>query len=134
MSQFKLAEPDEQIYAQLSSRFGEFNAAHSTWNWQSYCIFQQVAERIVAGGRGIINMGALEVRGLWVDENLRGKGIGMQILEQIEQEARKRGATKSMLYTYDWQAESFYERAGYEVYSRFDYPDGFQRIDLQKSL
>lgn len=131
---FDLAEPDDKIYAELSSRFTEYNSAHSTWHHQSYCIFQQVDDHIVAGGRGIINMGALEVRGLWVDENLRGGGIGIHLLTAIENEARNRGATKAMLYTFSWQAERFYERAGYSAFSRFDYPDGFQRIDLQKAL
>ncbi len=131
---FDKAEPDDAIYAELSGRFTEYNSAHSTWNCQTFCIFHETGNRIVAGGRGIINMGALEVRGLWVDENLRGNGIGAQLLTTIENEARSRGATKAMLYTYDWQAEKFYQRAGYSEFSRFDYPDGFQRIDLQKML
>lgn len=133
-AKFELIEPDNETYAELSGRFGEYNSAHSTWKWQSYCIVQQVGDRIVAGGRGIINMGALEVRGLWVDENMRGGGVGALLLTAIENEARRRGATKAMLYTFSWQAELFYQRAGYSVFSRFDYPDGFQRIDLQKDL
>ena len=133
-SRFELVEPDNETYAELSGRFSEYNSAHSTWNWQSYCIIQQVEGYIVAGGRGIINMGALEVRGLWVDEELRGSGIGSELLCAIENEARSRGVTKAMLYTFSWQAEKFYERAGYSVFSRFDYPDGFQRIDFQKEL
>ena len=131
---FNLVEPDDNIYAELSSRFGEYNSAHSTWNWQSYCVIYQVKEKTVAGGRGIINMGALEVRSLWVDENLRGDGIGGRLLTAIENEARKRGATRAMLYTYNWQAQKFYERAGYAVFSQFEFPDGFQRIDFQKEL
>ena len=88
----------------------------------------------MAGGRGIINMGALEVQGLWVDEKLRGSGIGTQLLIAIENEARNRGAKRAMLYTFSWQAQKFYERVGYSEFSRFNYPDGFQRIDLQKEL
>ena len=79
-------------------------------------------------------MGALEVRGLWVDETLRGTGLGSQILAAIENEARHRGASRAMLYTYNWQAQTFYEKVGYAVFSTFDYPDGFQRIDMQKEL
>jgi len=79
-------------------------------------------------------MGALEVRGLWVDSHLRGQGLGETILFAIENEARKRGASRAMLYTYSWQAEVFYKRMGYSEYSRFTYPDGPERIDLKKEL
>lgn len=134
MDTFDLVEPDDEIYAALSGRFRAYNASQSSWNWQSFCLVHRVDGKIVAGGRGIINMGALEVRGLWVDEALRGGGIGTQLLVAIETEGRKRGATRAMLFTYSWQAQSFYQRAGYAEFSRFNYPDGFQRIDLQKEL
>ena len=105
--EFDLAEPDDEIFATLAARFSEYNASFSTWNRQSFCIFQRVDNRIVAGGRGIVNMGALEVRGLRVDESLRGRGIGAKLLAAIEHEARSRGASKAMLYTCSWQAEAF---------------------------
>ena len=130
----EIINDDDDVYAELSNRFGAYNASYSTWNWQSYCIVRRVEDKVVAGGRGIINMGALEIRGLWVDEHLRGTGLGSEILLAIEDEARLRGASRAMLYTYSWQAQSFYEKAGYTVFSMFDYPDGFQRIDMQKEL
>ena len=134
MNELVLIEPDEEAYAELSGRFAEYNAAHSTWDWKSYSYVFIQGGNIVAGGRGIINMGALEVRGLWVDHVLRGQGLGEKILFAIEDEARRRGATRAMLYTFSWQAQSFYERLGYTVFSRFKYPDGPERIDLQKEL
>ena len=69
-----------------------------------------------------------------MDEALRGQGLGEEILCAIEAEARRRGATRAMLYTYSWQALGFYERLGYRAFSRFQYPDGPERIDLQKEL
>ena len=132
--EFELIEPDEDIYADLSGRFAAYNAANSTYNFKSFSLVLREGKNIVAGGRGIINMGALEVRGLWVDEALRGTGIGMRLLTAIENEARNRGATRAMLYTYSWQAESFYARAGYREFARFNYPDGEARIDMQKEL
>lgn len=134
MSELALIEPDDRIYAELSGHFSEYNANHSSWNCQTYCIIQQIEGKTVAGGRGIVNMGALEVRGLWVDETLRGSGLGSRILNAIEDEARRRSASRAMLFTYSWQAQAFYEKAGYAVFSTFDYPDGYQRIDLQKEL
>lgn len=134
MSNLELVEPDDEAYAALSAKFADYNAAHATWDWRSYSFVLVKEGSIVAGGRGILNMGALEVRGLWVDEALRGQGLGEEILTAIEEEARRRGATRAMLYTYSWQALSFYERLGYREFSRFQYPDGPERIDLQKEL
>lgn len=134
MTDFELIEADATIYAELSGRFGEYNASHSSWNCQTYCIIHQVDGKTVAGGRGIVNMGALEVRGLWIDEELRGNSLGSKILAAIEDEARHRGASRAMLFTYSWQAQAFYEKVGYAVFSTFDYPDGYQRVDMQKEL
>ena len=104
MHNFDLIEPDEEVYANFSGRFAAYNSAHSTWSLKSYSFVLNNKKNIVAGGRGIINMGALEVRGLWVDDSLRHQGIGRQLMELIEKEAVKRGARRAMLYTYSWQA------------------------------
>jgi len=134
LRKLKLIDADEEVYAELSARFNTYNAAHSTWDWNSFTYILTNHEKIVAGGRGIINMGALEVRGLWVDEPLRNQGIGASVMQAIEEEARNRGARRAMLYTYTWQAQGFYESLGYKVFSRFSYPDGPERIDMQKEL
>ncbi len=134
MIEIELVDPDEDTYSQWSSRFTNYNSSNSTWNWKSYSCIVRSGNRMVAGGRGITNMGALEVRGLWVDEHLRGQGIGEKILTAIENEARDRGASRAMLYTYTWQAENFYRRMGYIEFSRFTYPDGPERIDMKKEL
>ena len=74
------------------------------------------------------------MRGLWVDPDLRGSGIGRRLLMAIEDEARRRGAKAAMLYTYSWQAEPFYAAQGYRTYARFDFPDGHYRVDMKKVL
>jgi GNAT superfamily N-acetyltransferase len=127
-------EPDETAYADYSARFGRYNQDGSGWKVQTYSFVLREGGRITAGGRGHVYLGALEIRGLWVDDTLRGNGIGSGLLLAIEQEARKRGASKAMLYTYSWQAEAFYRSHGYNEYARFDFPEGHYRIDMQKSL
>lgn len=134
MAPFELIEPDDAVYADLSSRFAAYNAQRSSYDFRSFSIIQRAGDRIIAGGRGIINMGALEIRGLWVDEELRGQGTGEALMQALEDEARRRGATRAMLYTYSFQAQGFYEKLGYRPFGRFDYPDGPARIDLQKDL
>lgn len=132
--QIELVDPDEAVYADYSSNFTAYNAAHATWDIRTFSCILRRGGRIVAGGRGVTNMGALELRGLWVDEDLRGTGLGTRLLSAIEEEARRRGARRAMLYTFTWQAKAFYRRMGYREYARFPYPDGPERIDMMKDL
>ena len=55
-------------------------------------------------------------------------------MQRVEREARVRGASKAMLYTYSWQAEGFYTSLSYRAYARFDFPKGHYRVDMQKTL
>ncbi|MGJ8624044.1 MAG: GNAT family N-acetyltransferase [Yoonia sp.] len=132
--EFECVAPDDDVYADYASRFDRYNQDASGWQVQTFSMVLRDKERIVAGGRGLVYLGALEVRGLWVDHDLRGKGVGSDLLKAIEDEARERGATKAMLFTLAWQAESFYRSHGYEEFSRFNFPRGHYRVDMQKTL
>lgn len=88
-----------------------------------------------AGLFGDICAGWLAIHVLWVDPELRGQGLGSQLLLQAEQQAKTAGAHSVVLDTFDWQAEDFYLRHGYEVFGRLaDFPPGHQRIYLRKTL
>lgn len=52
---------------------------------------------------------------LWLDETVRGKGVGSQLLAQAEALAKERGCSFVVLDTLDFQAKPFYERHGYQV-------------------
>jgi GNAT superfamily N-acetyltransferase len=127
-------EPDDDVYAEYSAHFEDYNRRASGWHVQTFSFVQREKDRIVAGCRGHVYLGALEIRGLWVAEALRGTGIGSNVLRAIEDEARNRGALKAMLYTYSWQAEAFYRSHGYQEFARFEFPEGHSRIDMQKLL
>lgn len=119
--------------------------------------FQMTAEQIAESATTLfiardnagmaVAMGALkehdadfgEVKRMYTRPKARGKGVGKQILERIEQLARERGVSKLMLETGEAPAfESawkIYERNGYRVRGAFlDYPDsGWSRF-YEKSL
>ncbi|MEM9715465.1 MAG: GNAT family N-acetyltransferase [Pseudomonadota bacterium] len=130
----ELVEPDSAVYADYSARFEAYNAHHAGWTTQSFSYVHREGERIVAGGRGHVYLGILEIRGLWVDDDLRGTGLGSKLLKAIEAEGIRRGASKAWLYTYSWQAEEFYQYQGYTEYARLDFPEGHARIDMSKEL
>jgi len=132
--QFEYVEADDLAYDEYSSHFKAFNRTKSGWRKKTFSVIKRENSKIVAGGRGHVYLGALEVRGLWVDEALRGQGIGSALLDSIENEARRRLATKAMLYTYSWQAEEFYKAHGYVEYGKFNFPQGHYRIEMEKFL
>ncbi len=77
----------------------------------------------------------LAIHVLWVDPELRSQGLGSQLLLEAEQQAKAAGAHSVVLDTFDWQAEGFYLRHGYEVFGRLpDFPPGHKRIYLRKTL
>ena len=77
----------------------------------------------------------LEIEYLFVKEDLRGQGIGSQLLQQAESEAKKRNCRSVFVNTYQFQAPAFYQKHGYkEVFTLKDYPYTGQRHYYQKNL
>ena len=77
----------------------------------------------------------LEIEYLFVKEDIRGQGIGSQLLQQAESEAKKRNCRFAFVNTYQFQAPGFYQKQGYkEVFILKDYPYIGQRHYYQKDL
>ena len=72
---------------------------------------------IIAGLYGFTWAGWLEIKFVWVREDLRGQGHGRQLVEAAEAEAQARGCERVWLESYTFQAPNFYQRLGYQ--SRF---------------
>ena len=77
----------------------------------------------------------LEIEYLFVKEEFRGQGIGSQLLQQAESEAKKKNCRYAFVNTYQFQAPTFYQKQGYEeVFTLTDYPYTGQRHYYQKDL
>jgi len=77
----------------------------------------------------------LNINLMWIKEDLRGCGYGQQLLELVEEEARKRGAKHAYLDTFSFQAPEFYKKIGCQVFGELnDFPDGHTRYFLKKEL
>lgn len=77
----------------------------------------------------------LEIEYLFVKEDLRGQGIGSQLLQRAESEAKKRNCFYVFVNTYQFQAPAFYQKHGYQkVFTLNDYPFTGQRYYYQKEL
>ena len=77
----------------------------------------------------------LEIEYLFVKEDLRGQGIGSQLLQRAESEAKMRNCRFAFVNTYQFQAPAFYQKHDYqEVFTLKDYPCTGQRHYYQKDL
>lgn len=70
---------------------------------------------IVAGCNGVINYGALFLRQLWVDKELRMQRYGTKLVQAVEDLATKKNCSMLIIRTMSWQAVGFYIKLGYFV-------------------
>ncbi len=92
-------------------------------------------EKIVGGVLGEVYWGWLHVDLLWVEEELRGRGFGHQLLIKLEEDARQLGAEYAYLDTFSFQVPDFYKDHGYEVFGELEgFPAGHQRYFFRKEL
>ena len=77
--------------------------------------------------------GVAKIERMAVIDDVRGRGVGRALLAFIEEEARRRGATKLTLYA-QVRARSFYDKAGYLAVSReFDDGTGIPHLRMEKN-
>jgi GNAT superfamily N-acetyltransferase len=114
-----------------------FNAHHlGNYEWADLDVYVwDLNGQVVGGLIGDMALGWLAIHALWVNEDLRGSGIGTEILSTAENAAVKNGCRAVILDTLSFQAPSFYEKRGYvRVAVIDDYRGGVQRIFMQKRL
>src|SRR5438477_7957496 len=84
--------------------------------------------KIVGGIVGEVWTTVLFIQLFWMEQKYRGKDFGTKLIEAIEDEARKFGATRSYVDTMSFQAPGFYRNCGYEEYGAIEgYPGGVTR-------
>jgi GNAT superfamily N-acetyltransferase len=91
--------------------------------------------QVVGGLLGELYYSWLYIAILWVHEDLRGRGIGRQLMAVAEEYASNRGRTHAHVDTLDFQAPQFYQRLGYTVWGELGpYGEGHVRYFLKKAL
>lgn len=99
-------------------------------------IFLKDASKKVYGGIIVtVLWNGMEINSLWVEESLRGKGLGKKLISAAEKEGRKRGCSIIYTNTFTWQAPHFYEKLGYKPYGKLDnFPPGNSLTYYYKNL
>ena len=130
-------DPTPQEVDYLEARLYEFNSnATGIHDGLGLAVFADDADgRRVAGACGHTWGGCCEIRQVWVDEKMRGRGLGRRLLEAVEREARRRGATQIVLSTHSFQAPDFYRKLGFELlFTVDDDPTGHANLLMRKRL
>jgi GNAT superfamily N-acetyltransferase len=93
------------------------------------------AGKVVGGAIGKTGWNWYHLEVMWVDEHLRGRGLGRELPQKAEDEARRRGCVAAITDSYDFQAPGFYETLGYERYGVLEgFPPGSRLNYLTKRL
>jgi GNAT superfamily N-acetyltransferase len=72
---------------------------------------------------------------VYLPANLRGVGLGADLLQMAEDEARQRGCKAGVLYTISFQAPGFYEKFGWQRFGEIPCnPPGASRVFMTKTL
>jgi len=140
MTQFIIEPCTKENAAAIINGINTYNLSKVTaladaWTPLDFVVKNDEGIEIAGILAGIGYWNGLEIRILWVAEEYRKTGIGSRILKHAEEIAKAKGATVAMLDTFDFQAEGFYHKNGYEVIGEVqNFPPGHRRIYLSKEL
>jgi GNAT superfamily N-acetyltransferase len=91
--------------------------------------------RVFGGIQAFLGTESLYIDVLWVEKSLQKQGYGTKLLDAAEQEAIKNGCKFITVDTWDFQAEGFYVKNGYERIGELkNYWLGHSKIFLKKIL
>jgi GNAT superfamily N-acetyltransferase len=129
--------PDRADREVILKRLAAFEADQAgPLNVQPLAILIKDSVGVTQGGLwGVSLFRWLMIELVFVPEEARGAGLGLEIMARAEAIARERGCIGIWLDTYSFQARPFYEKLGFEVFGRVeDHPPGETRFFMQKRL
>lgn len=136
-SNFVITKLESPAWGEIGGALTEFNAQQAGDDESKpLCYVIKEADGSIAGGAiGVVYWDWLSLDLMWVRPDLRGQGFGSRLIALIEEEAQRLGARHVHLDTFSFQAPGFYEKHGYSVFGQLeDFPSGFQRVYMTKSL
>jgi GNAT superfamily N-acetyltransferase len=129
-------QPDDDLRRAIMAPLLAYNTALAgPSGHQTLALAVRDADGRVCGGLWAATAyGWLYTQLLAVPEAARGQGLGRQLMQAAEAEARQRGCHHAWVDT-QFGARGFYERLGYTQFGHLpDYPPGHTRSFLQKAL
>jgi len=129
-------KPSEADNAVVSEGILAFNEKILGQRDKEFSIFLKDESGKVFGGIQVfLDTESIYIDTLWVEESLQKQGYGKKLLDAAEREAKKNGSTYSTVDTWDFQAEGFYLKNGYERIGEVKkFWLGHAKITLRKKL
>jgi GNAT superfamily N-acetyltransferase len=135
--EYHVAYVDKPEWEIIGRGIRDYNTQHAgDGREKNLCFVLYAPDHSIVGGLiGETHWDWFYINLLWIEDELRGRGFGHQLLTQAEQEARQRGAMHAYLDTFSFQAPDFYKQHGYQVFGELqDFPAGYSRYYLTKQL
>src|SRR5262252_9566799 len=115
------SEPSSKDVQFLEDQINEHNVMRTgRRDFQPLGVFVGGDDGSIIAGLYVSPRWTLEVKFVWVREDLRGRGHGRRMLEAAGAEARKRGCEHVWLDSYTFQAPTFYRQFGYQAFGSLD--------------
>lgn len=131
-------QPNPEAERVLGHGLATFNEAVTGYNDRrllTVLIKDPVTQQVVGGITGKTTLGMAFLDLFHLPDALRGSGLGSQLLQAFEDEARRRGCQTAVLYTLSFQAPGFYEKYGWVRFGEIPCePQGSSRVFLSKRL
>jgi GNAT superfamily N-acetyltransferase len=127
---------DDQLRKAIAAPLVQYNEAQAGPGHYRplVLVLRDSSDAVIGGLWASTGYGWLYTQMLMVPAGLRGQGMGKRLMQQAEEEARRRGCHHAWVDT-QFGARPFYERLGYTVFGELtDYPPGFSRTFLKKTL
>lgn len=131
----------EQDLKTISKGIQAYNQIHMTDDIvfepdTKFCVFaRNDHHQIVGGVRAVAFWNYCIIELLWLSDNVRGKGIGSELMAKAESYAMECGFEYMRTETLSFQAKPFYQKLGYEVFGELnDHPKGHTTYCLVKKL
>ena len=133
------SEPPDDAIRSLGRLIAKFNEVGSgrpnDFQPLALLVSDPGTKEILGGLWAWTSFSVLRIDLLFLPEHLRGSGLGRLLIQQVEDEAVRRGCIAAWLDTFSYQAPGFYQRLGYTVFGVIeDYPPGHSRYFLKKTL
>lgn len=98
-------------------------------------VFAKANSQIIGGALVWEHSDAFYIDVLWLNESYRKKGIGTKIISMIETMALDKGILKIFVDTYEFQAQEFYQKHGFNSIGIIpEYLLGYDRVFLRKDI
>jgi len=118
----KIIDLNEEQVENIETRLSLFDRNYISYKMNGYIrIGIESDGKLLAGLDACITaFKILYVSTIFVDEDYRRKGIGTQLISEMEKRAAAMGVNIIRLDTFDWQGKEFYEALGYECVGHYE--------------